>query len=70
MDQQIDKIPKGHIKHDVDGAPYKIGDIVIVLNGIDDTFDNRFKGLLGQVGHFDYSCSCGQTFPRLSQKLR
>lgn len=51
--------------HNVDGAPYRIGDNVKVLNNPsnDETFDLRFVGREGIVEHFDYDCGCGQTFP-------
>jgi hypothetical protein len=51
------------IYHDVDGAPFKIGDSVKVVSLSDDTADAEFLGQQGQILYFEYSCGCGQTFP-------
>jgi hypothetical protein len=51
------------IYHDVDGAPFKIGDSVKVVSLSDDTADAEFLGQQGKVLYFEYSCGCGQTFP-------
>ena len=51
------------IYHDVDGAPFKIGDAVKVVSLSDDTADAEFLAQQGQVLYFEYSCGCGQTFP-------
>lgn len=51
--------------HDVDGAPFLIGDSVLVLENPsnDDTFDTQFSGLVGTVRYFEYDSGCGQTNP-------
>ena len=50
---------------DIDGAPYKIGDKVKVLNNpnMDETFDKQFLNKIGKVIFFEYECGCAQTFP-------
>jgi hypothetical protein len=48
---------------DVDGAPFKIGDVVYVVSLSDETADAEFLGRIGSVFYFDYTCGCGQTFP-------
>jgi hypothetical protein len=67
LDLYISREILPHFKrsYDVDGAPFKIGDHVTVLNNPngDDTFDVRFVGQDGFVKHFEYDCGCGQTFP-------
>lgn len=52
-------------KIDFDGAPFRIGDTVFVLNNPnkDETFNYAFLGKQGKVEHFEYDCGCGQTFP-------
>jgi hypothetical protein len=52
------------IYHDVDGAPFKIGETVKVVSFCDDTADEEFLGCRGTVIYFEYSCGCGQTFPK------
>ena len=51
--------------YDIDGAPYKIGQKVKVLNNPnkDDTFDMKFANKKGEIIFFEYDCGCGQTFP-------
>ena len=39
----------------------KIGQVVKVIRGTDETFDYRFLGKHGEVVGFDYECGCGQT---------
>ena len=51
------------IYHDVDGAPFQIGDRVKVVALADDTADPMFLGRTGRVVCFGYTCGCGQTFP-------
>jgi len=52
-------------KNDIIGAPFKIGDWVLVLNNpnADSTFNNSFSNKKGVVNYFEYGCGCGQTFP-------
>lgn len=52
-------------RFDIDGAPLKIGDAVVVLDNPnkDETFNYDFSGKQGVVEHFEYNCRCGQTFP-------
>lgn len=51
--------------YDIDGAPYKIGQKVKVLNNpnMDETFDIQLINKIGEVIFFEYDCGCGQTFP-------
>lgn len=51
------------IYHDVDGAPFKIGESVKVVSISDDTADSEYLGQRGRILYFEYSCGCGQTFP-------
>ena len=52
-------------KYDIEGAPFKIGYIVKVLDNPnrDETFNYDFSGKQGVIEHFEYDCGCGQTFP-------
>ena len=54
-----------YLKFDIDGAPFKIGDKVEVLNNpnLDETFDKRFFNNICEVIYFEYDCGCGQIFP-------
>jgi hypothetical protein len=49
----------------VDGAPFKIGDKIKVLNNPnnDETFNKLFISKSGLVIYYDYECGCGQNFP-------
>jgi hypothetical protein len=49
---------------DVEGAPFKIGDLVVVTCGSDETFDCYYEGRVGTVEYFEYECGCGQSYPR------
>ncbi|MGA9110043.1 MAG: hypothetical protein WB290_07060 [Smithella sp.] len=51
--------------YNIDGAPYKIGQKVKVLNNPnkDDTFDVKLINKKGEIIFFEYDCGCGQTFP-------
>jgi hypothetical protein len=51
--------------YDVDGAPFKIGQKVWVLNNpnADQTFDTKFANKFGEVLFFEYDGGCGQSFP-------
>ncbi len=49
---------------DVPGAPFKIGQFVKVLRLVDDTGESSFLGKSGIVEHLEYSCGCGQLFPK------
>ncbi len=53
------------IIEDVEGAPFKLGDEVRVLNNpnLDCTFDKQYIGKIGRIVHFEYDCGCGQSFP-------
>ncbi|HXR06251.1 MAG TPA: hypothetical protein VN765_02915 [Candidatus Acidoferrum sp.] len=55
---------KDGIYEDVDGAPFKIGDRVKVVSFSDDTADEEFLGCKGNVLYFEYTCGCGQSFPK------
>lgn len=51
------------IYHDVEGTPLRIGDLVLVCKGGDETFSQEHLGKTGTVIYFEYSCGCGQSFP-------
>ena len=51
------------IYHDVEGAPFQIGDRVFIGKGTDETFSQENLGKTGMVVYFEYSCGCGQSFP-------
>ena len=48
--------------YNIEGAPYKIGDKIIVYNNPsnDNTFDSEFIGKVGTVLFLEYDCGCGQ----------
>lgn len=52
--------------YDIDGAPFKIGNKVKVMNNPsnDETFDKKYINKTGEVIFFEYDCGCGQTFPQ------
>ena len=52
--------------YNVNGAPFKIGDHVKILNNPnnDETFNKYFLGKHGHIEYFEYDCGCGQTFPK------
>jgi CarS bacterial SH3 domain len=50
-------------RHNVAGAPLRIGDRVRVVRGSDETFDRAYKGRAGVVEYFEYDCGCGQHYP-------
>jgi hypothetical protein len=49
------------IRKDVEGAPFKIGDEIVVGTGTDETFLEDLKGLMGTVIGFNYKG--GKTYP-------
>jgi hypothetical protein len=55
---------KAHLIHsDVPGAPFRIGEAVMVISATDETCDAQRIGMRGTVLFFEYSCGCGQTYP-------
>ena len=52
-------------RFDIEGAPFKIGSKVQVLNNPlnDETFDKKYSHKIGEIMFFEYDCGCGQTFP-------
>ncbi len=58
-------LDKNPIEHNVEGAPFKIGQRVRILNNPsnDETFDKRFANKVGEIKYFEYESGCGQTFP-------
>jgi hypothetical protein len=48
---------------DVAGAPFHIGDRVVVVGVSDEEAPEGCIGLMGVVLSFEYSCGCGQSFP-------
>ncbi len=67
LDTYITKIilKPQYIDIDVIGAPFEIGDTVLILNNPnnDNTFNEKLSDLHGIVEYFEYNCGCGQTFP-------
>lgn len=51
--------------YDIEGAPYKIGEDVVILDNPsnDETFDKKFVGRKGMIVFYEYDCGCGQTYP-------
>lgn len=68
LDQYISDfiLTKNPIEHDVEGAPFKIGQKVKILDNPndDETFDMKFANKIGKIRFFEYESGCGQTFPR------
>lgn len=54
---------KDWIRKDVEGAPFKIGDEIVVGTGTDETFLEDMKGAMGTVIGFNYKGGTGQTYP-------
>jgi len=54
---------KKPIYHDIEGAPFKVGERVRVVGGVDETFNKRYLGRIGTVQYFEYQCGCGQSEP-------
>ena|SRR5450432_1880100 len=52
-----------HIRLNVQGAPFRIGQAVRICQLTDETALRRLLGRLGTVEHFEYSCGCGQSYP-------
>jgi hypothetical protein len=52
------------IYKDVSGAPFHVGQCVRVVMIADETGDRAFLGKDGVVAYFEYSCGCGQSFPK------
>lgn len=51
------------IYQDLDGAPFRIGDEVRVVQLADETADPKYLDHEGTVQYFEYACGCGQRFP-------
>jgi hypothetical protein len=51
------------IRINVDGAPFRIGDLVHIVRLSDSTADADFLRKCGRIVHFEYSCGCGQKYP-------
>jgi hypothetical protein len=55
--------------YNIEGAPFSIGETVIIDNLVDiETLEYRDEpehliGQQGNVAHYDYDCGCGQIFP-------
>lgn len=52
------------IRHNVIGAPFQVGEVVRVCSLVDETGLREFLGSSGAIEYFEYSCGCGQSFPR------
>lgn len=54
------------IRHDVEGAPAKIGQKVKVTSIVDNEEPSAWANMVGQEGvvdYLEYSCGCGQSYP-------
>jgi hypothetical protein len=47
----------------VSGAPFRIGDVVRVIQIVDATGNQKLRNKTGIVQYLEYSCGCGQTYP-------
>ncbi len=47
----------------VPGAPYQVGDCVVIVCVCDDTVPEENIGKHGEVIYLEYSCGSGQTYP-------
>jgi len=58
-------LTKNPLRHDIDGVPFRIGQLVKVLENPsnDETFDLEFASKVGTIRFFEYESGCGQTFP-------
>ena len=58
-------LDKNPLYHNIEGAPFKIGQRVKILDNPsnDYTFDNKFANKVGEITQFEYESGCGQTFP-------
>ncbi len=58
-------MPPTSLAYNIEGAPFKIGDMVMVLNNPnnDSTFDINYSSKIGEVVYYEFDCGCGQTFP-------
>jgi hypothetical protein len=45
------------------GAPFRIGDVVRVIQIVDSTGNKKLRDQTGTVQYLEYSCGCGQTYP-------
>ena|ERR1700690_1935509 len=52
-----------HIRLNVRGAPFRIGQAVRICRLTDRTALRRLLGRRGIVEHFEYRCGCGQSYP-------
>jgi hypothetical protein len=52
------------IYFNVKGVPFRIGERVIVVAATDETCNMDYFGKIGVVVYFEYSCGCGQTYPK------
>jgi hypothetical protein len=52
------------VRQNVRGAPFLINDNVTVCRLADETANSSYLRKRGVVEYFNYSCGCGQTYPR------
>jgi len=52
------------IFENVKDAPFRIGDFVKVIQIVDSTGEQKLLGKTGTVEFFEYSCGCGQSYPK------
>jgi len=60
----VKKAPTRTCFDSVEGAPFSIGESVVVSSLSDDSADPSFLFKRGIVDHLDYTCGCGQTYPQ------
>lgn len=54
---------KNKISHAISSSHFSIGNIVKVVQCIDDTVSACYVGRIGKIIYFDYGCGCGQSYP-------
>jgi hypothetical protein len=51
------------IRRNVRGAPFRIDELVQVIQIVDSTGSWNLVGQIGRVEYLEYSCGCGQSYP-------
>ena len=56
--------PSEYFRSNVEGAPFSIGQSIIVCGVADWAADRSFLFRRGIIAYFNYDCGCGQTYPQ------
>lgn len=51
------------VRENCEGTPFKIGDKVKIMKGVDDTFEKALEGMEGEVTGFQGNGMVGNRFP-------